>query len=58
MMIKESGVNMDNQLYNQIKEEKKRIEEAISKTNSPYLKRDYGKRLRKLRRKLYESKTS
>ena len=35
-----------------IKEEIKRIEEAISKTNSPYLKRDYGKRLRKLRKLL------
>lgn len=35
-----------------IKEEIKRLEEAISKTNSPYLKRDYGKRLRKLRKLL------
>ena len=37
-----------------ITEEIKRLEEAISKTNSPYLKRDYGKRLKKLRRLLYK----
>ena len=37
-----------------IKDEIKRLEEAISKTNSPYLKRDYGKRLKKLRRLLKE----
>ena len=35
-----------------IKEEIKRLEEAISKTNSPYLKRDYGKRLKKLKKLL------
>ena len=35
-----------------IKDEIKRLEEAILKTNSPYLKRDYGKRLRKLRKLL------
>ena len=35
-----------------IKEEIKRLEEAILKTNSPYLKRDYGKRLKKLRKLL------
>lgn len=35
-----------------IKEEIKRLEEAILKTNSPYLKRDYGKRLEKLKRLL------
>ena len=37
-----------------IKEEIKRLEEAILKTNSPYLKRDYGKHLKKLRRLLYK----
>ena len=33
-------------------EECHRLEEAIRKSNSEYLKRDYGKRLRKLRRVL------
>ena len=32
-----------------IKNEMKRLEEAILKTDSPYLKRDYGKRLKKLK---------
>ena len=32
-----------------IKNEIKRLEEAILKTDSPYLKRDYGKRLKKLK---------
>ena len=35
-----------------IKNEIKRLEKAISKTDSPYLKRDYGKRLKKLKRLL------
>ena len=34
------------------KDEIKRLEEAILKTNSPYLKRDYGRRLKKLRKLL------
>ena len=32
-----------------IKNEIKRLEEAILKTDSPHLKRDYGKRLKKLK---------
>lgn len=35
-----------------IKEEIQRLEEAISKTKSPYLKRDCTKRIEKLKKKL------
>lgn len=31
-------------------DEIKRLEEAIKKSKSPYLKRDYGKKLKKLKR--------
>lgn len=34
--------------------EMKRLEEAIAKTRSEHLKRDYGKRLRKMRSELKE----
>lgn len=36
----------------EIKAEIARVEKAISETKSPYLKRDYEKYLRKLRRQL------
>ena len=32
-----------------------RLQEAIERSNSPYLKRDYTKRLKKLRRNLHET---
>ena len=35
-----------------IKQEIARVEKAISETKSPYLKRDYEKYLRRLRRQL------
>jgi hypothetical protein len=37
---------------NDIKQEIARVEKAISETKSPYLKRDYEKYLRKLRKQL------
>jgi hypothetical protein len=37
---------------NDIKAEIARVEKAISETKSPYLKRDYEKYLRKLRKQL------
>lgn len=37
---------------NDIKQEVARVEKAIAETKSPYLKRDYEKYLRKLRKQL------
>lgn len=37
---------------NEIKSEIERVERALSKTNSPYLKRDYEKYLKKLQKRL------
>ena len=37
---------------NDIKQEIARVEKAIAETKSPYLKRDYEKYLRKLRKQL------
>ncbi len=41
-----------------IRAEIKRVEEALTKTNSPFLKRDYEKHLKKLKKQLKRSEMS
>lgn len=42
----------------QLRAEIKRVEEALAKTNSPFLRRDYEKHLKKLKKQLKRSEMS